>query len=230
MIEPGARVAILGRSGSGKSVLLRQLLAPYHRAILLDPKRRADFGGWAIVEGARDLRRDWPRHHARVIARPSLADTERDWLDACATLAYYGGSLALGVDELAGIVTEQRSVRGLDICLQRGRDPGPQGPVTTIVASQRPKRIPVNVLTEADHLFAFDLNHPDDRKLIADVTGHYDRPRVRHGFWYWSPELDGPIECAPLAIRRAPGTPDAYPSSPIPGTREVDTPAENGAP
>jgi len=181
--------------------MLRQLLVPFRRWGLLDPKRRADFGGAAIIDGADAGARQWPRDHERAILRPGLLEDEREWMDKLCRSAYYAGSCAIAADELAGIVTESQQSRWLNVCLQRGRDPGPQGPITTIVATQRPKRIPVTVLSEADHILAFDLNYPDDQRLVREVIGHYERPRIRHGFWYWAPDLpDGAIECAPLAL------------------------------
>jgi len=143
---------------------------------LLDPKRRADFGGWAILE------------------------PEREWMDGLCRLAYYAGSCVLAADELAGIATESRPLPWLNVCLTRGRDPGPQGPITTIVASQRPRRIPVSVISEADHVIAFDLNSPADRKFMAELIGAYERPRIEHGFWYWTPDMEAAVECEPIVL------------------------------
>lgn len=201
-IAPGSRVAIVGRSGSGKSVLLRALVTSAHRALFLDPKRNTDFGGWATLEGTHELEREWPRHVERAIARPGLAETaggkEPAWMDAGCRLAYRAGSCTVAVDELAGIATASRPVPGLEVLLRRGRDPGPQGPITTIVATQRPRAIPLTVLSEADHVFLFDLNQPADRAFVAELVGAYERPRIPHGFWYWRPELERAVECEPI--------------------------------
>lgn len=181
--------------------MLRALLRPFIRWALVDPKRRADFAGAAILEGAHQAAREWPRHHERAIMRPALLEDEREWGDRLCRVAYYAGSCALALDELpAGVTREDPSV-WLNTCLSRGRDPGPQGPVTTIVATQRPQTIPMRILSEADHVLVFDLNLPSDQALIRRVIGRYDRPRLRHGFWYWTPELeDGAVECAPLRL------------------------------
>lgn len=193
-------MALIGRSGSGKSVMLRELLTPYRRVIVLDPKRRADYGGWAIVEGAHAGGREWPRHHERIIARPLPMEDERAWADHLCRAAYYVGSCAVGLDETAGIATETSPLPHLELLLKRGRDPGPQGPITTYVATQRPRRVPVSLLSEADVALIFDLNMPADRDFIREVIGAYERPRIRHGFWYWTPDLDAAIECEPLRL------------------------------
>ena len=194
-------MAIVGRSGSGKSVMLRALLTPFRRWALLDPKRRNDLLGAAVVEGAHQGALEWPRRVDRAILRPALLEDEHAWCDSLCRLAYHAGSCALAVDELPEDVTAERPVQWLTMCLRRGRDPGPQGPVTTIVATQRPQRIPVTILSEASHVLVFDLNMPADRSLIRSVIGRYERPRVEHGFWYWAPDMpDGAIECAPLRV------------------------------
>jgi hypothetical protein len=161
---------------------------------MLDPKRRADFGGWAIVEGAEQLRRAWPRDTQRAIARPALLEPEPAWLDACCRHAYYVGATAVGVDELAGIATASRPVRWLDVLLTRGRESG----ITTYVCSQRPQRIPSTVLSEAEHVFVFALNLAADRDRVAEVIGPYPEPSRRHGFVYWRPGLTAGVETLPI--------------------------------
>lgn len=175
-------------------------MIPYRRALFLDPKRRNAFDGWAMIDGQRAAERRWPREFARLIARPGMLESEREWMDALCRRAYYTGSCAVAVDELAGIATESRPLPYLDELLRRGRDPGPQGPITTLVATQRPRRIPLAVLSEAEHLFVFDLNVPDDRAFMRELVGAYEPPRLRHGFWYWRPDLDAAVECQPIAL------------------------------
>lgn len=195
-INPGDRVAIIGRSGTGKSVLLRSLMSRYSTAVLLDPKRTADFGGWAHLEGARDFGRDWPRHHPRAIARPGLLEDERTWADAVCRRIYTVGRCAAGLDELPAGVSESRPLVWLDVLLKRGRELG----ITTYVATQRPRRIPLDVIAQAEHVFVFDLNNPSDVAFMADTLGAYDHPRTPHGFWYWRPGLTGARECRPLIL------------------------------
>lgn len=175
-------------------------MAPYRRVLFLDPKRHTDFGGWAIAEGARAAARDWPRHVDRVIARPGLLEPEPAWADELCRRAYYVGSCAVAVDEVAGLGTAAKPLPWLDVLSRRGRDPGPQGPITLFAGTQRPRHIPLTLLSEADVLLVFDLNLREDRDHIAGVIGDYGRPSIPHGFWYWTPTLGDAIECAPVEL------------------------------
>lgn len=161
--------------------------------LFLDPKRRNDFGGWAVTEGARDVVRDWPRHTARVIARPALLEDERAWADALCRHAYYTERCTLALDELPEGVTANVKVPWLDVCLKRGREAA----ITTYVATQRPMDIPLSILSQAEHMFVFDLNVKGDRDRVQEVIGEYRPPTLEHGFVHWTP-LTGAVDCLPL--------------------------------
>lgn len=178
-------------------MLLRSLMSRYSTAVMLDPKRTADFGGWATIEGARELVRDWPRHHPRAIARPGLLEDERAWADDVCRHAYRVTRCAVGLDELPAGVSAGRPLVWHDVLLKRGRELG----ITTYTASQRPRTIPMDVIAQAQHVFVFDLNQPADVDYMRSLLGAYDHPRAAHGFWYWRPDLLTPsIECRPLVI------------------------------
>lgn len=187
-------MAIVGRSGSGKTTLLRALLPAYRRALFLDPKRRNDFGGWAHLEGTRDALRDWPRHHERAIARPGLVEDEREWADALCRQAYYTERCAVALDELPAGTDANRPLTWLGVLLKRGREAS----ITTLVCTQRPMDIPLTILSEAEHLFVFDLNMEPDRRRIREVIGPYPSPAREHAFAYWSPRHPAAIACDPI--------------------------------
>lgn len=184
----------MGRSGSGKTTLLRALLPGYRRALFLDPKRRNDFGGWAIVEGEHDARRDWPRHVERAIVRPGLTEDESAWADTLCRHAYYVERCAVALDELPAGTDANRPLQWLGVLLRRGREAG----ITTYVATQRPMDIPLTILSEAAHLFVFDLNLEGDRRRVRGVIGDYPAPASEHGFAYWSPDLVTAVACDPI--------------------------------
>lgn len=166
------------------------------RGVLVDPKGMTELGGWAVVWGLEAFRREWPARHARVIARPIPGEDMRAWLDGVCEWIFHHGSVMLGLDELANVVTASRPLRWVDTCLQWGRQKG----ITVVACVQRPKRIPLALMSEADTVVVFELHHPADRETIEELTGHpYVTPRRDHGFWLWD-GLTNPIECAPLDI------------------------------
>lgn len=130
-----------------------------------------------------------------MIGRPAILEDAAAWLDACCRRAYQVGSCALAIDELAGIVNASSPPPWLDTVQTRGRESG----ITTVIVSQRPRRIPLTILSEAEHVFAFDLNVPDDRRFLAELFGDFWAPASRHGFLYWRPDMAAPVECSPIA-------------------------------
>jgi phage tail protein X len=196
-IRRGDRAAIVGRTGSGKSVMLRWLLARYSRAVLVDPKGRAVMDGWPVHYGVAAFRGAWPAT-PRVIVRPGAGENRRDWLDAVCWHIYRHGETALGVDEVIGVVDANRAAAGFDAVLTQGRELG----ITALVCTQRPSRIPPTIVSEADHLFVFTLNLADDRRRVSETIGPYASPADRSfRYVYWSGSVDRPIECAPLTVR-----------------------------
>lgn len=203
IIRRGDRAAIVGRTGSGKSVLLRHLLASYSRAVLIDPKGRASMAGWGTAYGSVDFMRRWPAE-PRIVVRPGPGEDRRAWLDRCCWHVYRHGETALGVDEVIGVVDANRRAAGFDAVLTQGRELG----ITALVCTQRPRGVPPTILSEADHLFVFALNREDDRKAVAETCGPYPTPASgTYRFAYWSPTLDKPLECAPLPVRTDRGVP-----------------------
>jgi hypothetical protein len=187
-------VAIIGRSGTGKTTLLRHIVRGYPRGLALDPKRRLYLPGWEPLEGVTAIAHGWPTGWPRVIGRPALLEDARPWLDACCRRAYQVGHCVVAIDELAGIVNASAPAPWLDVLQTRGRESA----ITTVIVSQRPRRIPLTVISEAEHVFSFDVSHPADKSFLADLFGGWWSPLARHGFLYWRPDMAAPIECQPI--------------------------------
>jgi hypothetical protein len=206
-------VAIVGRTGSGKSVALRSLLRGFSRAVLLDPKGRASMDGWPVVYGVAAFVRAWPSTSPRIVVRVGPGEDRREWLDKCCWHIYRHGETGVGVDEVVGIVDANRRSPGFDAVQTQGRELG----ITCLTCTQRPRGVPPTILSEADHVMVFALNRADDRAAVAETTGPYPEPRSgTFCYAYWSPALDRPIECAPIhrTGSGAPATPDAGDAQP----------------
>lgn len=147
-----------------------------------------------MIEGEHDALRDWPRHHERAIVRPAVLEDEREWADRLCRHAYYVERCAVALDELPAGTDANRPLQWLGVLLRRGREAG----ITTYVATQRPMDIPLTILSEAEHVFVFDLNLEGDRRRIREVIGDYPEPAHRHGFAYWRPDLAAAVACDPI--------------------------------
>lgn len=194
-IGRGDRIVIIGRTGSGKSVLVRTLLASYSRAAYLDPKGRATLGDWPIVYGSAAFTKAWPATTPRIIVRPGPGEDRHRWLDDCAWHVFRTGETAFALDDTMGVVSANRSSPGLDACHGQGREIG----ITSYTCTQRPSKIPPAIMSECDHVFVFTLNRRDDRETVADIIGDYSGPAVWHGFVYWHGTLTNAVDCRPLS-------------------------------
>lgn len=192
-IKRGDRVTIVGRTGSGKSVLARTLLGSFSRAVLVDPKGRATLADWPIVYGSAAFQKAWPVT-PRIIVRPGAGEDRRRWLDAIAWHVFRTGETAFNLDDTMGVVSANQSAPGLEAILGQGRELG----ITGIVCTQRPTRIPPAIMSEADHIFVFTLNKRDDRETVSETIGDYSGPAVWHGFVYWTGDLTAAVDCRPL--------------------------------
>jgi hypothetical protein len=85
-------------------------------------------------------------------------------------------------------------------CLTRGRELG----IGMWSASQRPSGLAQIILSESNHYIIFDLNMPQDRKKLAEVSGQpqlLEKPG-RFKFWYYNVRQEDAI----LAQLREGGT------------------------
>lgn len=184
-------------------MLLRHLLAHYSRAVLVDPKGRAVMDGWPILAGSGAFTRAWPAT-PRAVVRLGPGEDRRGWLDAIAWHVYRHGESAFALDETRGLVDSNRRSLGLDAILTQGRELG----ITALVCTQRPVRIPPELISEADRFAVFSLQRADDVAAIAEVIGDYPQPRFgTFRYAYWDAALDRPIECAALETSAVPRRP-----------------------
>jgi hypothetical protein len=192
-IGRGDRVTVFGKTGSGKSTLVRQLLRRYSRAVLVDPKGRASVDDWPIVYGSSAFLRAWPAT-PRIVVRTGPGEDRRKWIDAIMWHVWATGETAVALDETIGVVDANRGSSGVDAVWSQGRELG----ITAYVCTQRPSKVPPVIVSEAEHVFVFRLNRRDDRDLVADTIGPYNAAPAPFAFTYWSERLTGAVDCPPL--------------------------------
>lgn len=198
-IESNERIIAVGKTGSGKTFLMKYLTKKLKRLMVLDPKAMIDPAEWRLDwvdgRGLRDLQNG---KDARLLVR-TYDSTE--WAEFL-TYAWNAGNLVVYIDELYALVDFGRSVppRILSQLYTQGRERlvGMWG------ATQRPAWVPMFTLSESDWFFAFRTQLQDDRKRLAELMG----PEVLdpipvedpHGFWMYYAQWDNPIYVEQLMI------------------------------
>lgn len=157
--------------------------------IAADPKstlRPVALGAATIYRDFGSLRNNY--QGGRAIYRPGVfARNVGDW-DRIAYYCFAIGHVIYYVDEVLAVTgNSPKTPTGLASLVQMGREDRHAG---CWLASQRPRRIGLNLISECQHYFVFHLGHPSDRALMAELT---ETPAVRevlpdkHGFWLYQP-------------------------------------------
>lgn len=190
------RAAFVGTTGSGKSYLMMRLLAASPRLVCLnsgnDPNMIRD---WRLT----DFRRGYGALKDGGPGRLHVPPPNRKQAPtAAARLAYWDRifdmlfdlrNVHIVIDELYAVGPAQGS-EGVRNLYTMGR----KFNISTWGATQRPRRIPLFVLSEAEWLFAGRLNVRDDRKYVGEMIGMDLLPRLsKFDFVIGGPELDDPI-------------------------------------
>jgi DNA helicase HerA-like ATPase len=166
-------IAVVGRNGSGKTMLGAFLLAMQDLSnktwLVLDYKGEEIF---AALENARAIGfRDVPDEPGVFIlsSRPDLEDHTENWLWRIWEHSHVG----LLVDESYMLPNYVKGA--FQAILTQGRSRR----IPVIALTQRPVRVSPFAFSEASHVAVFDLNAKADRKTVEDRTGE--------GFMSWRP-------------------------------------------
>lgn len=162
------RAAIVGMTGSGKTVLTRYLLEYRQFVVVCDPKRRVNWPGYKVCTSLRAL---VSAKGNKLVYRPNH-DALKGWatgddqeLERFFEWVYLRGNTTLYVDETYLVTRGEEMPRFYHACLTQGRELG----VETWSATQRPMNVPQVVLSEAEHFYAFRLNMPQDRRKVEQM-------------------------------------------------------------
>lgn len=220
--ERGAdRMAIFGRSGSGKSYLARSLLAIYGAGerypvayrgflVIIDPNGNFEWPGAREVDTPEEV--EPSKRHPVVLYRPSpeMQESPEAWNEVFRRLFLLDAPLMVYIDELTAVepLFGVRRIGGgnyLGFYLTRGRALG-KG---LIAVTQSPSSIPLNIIRQSEYFVAFDLPFPEDRERITGVMGRYttevrngevvevdlrDRNALgRYEFWFYGPSTRQPV-------------------------------------
>ena len=179
---------IVGQTGSGKTTLVKALLWKRRNMIVLDPKRTFTVNPeWEheTVVSLPELKRTFD-HTKMVIYRPTYEELDR-LCDDFFRYVFELENVLLYVDEVASVTTPRTISPYYGRCLKLGRELD----ISVWSATQRPRKIPLEVMTESQHFYIFNLTNIDDRKVVADYTTPevLKTPAKGHGFHYYNGKI-----------------------------------------
>lgn len=191
--QPGEHVSIVGRTGSGKSVLgayIARILGlrretdekggyqrPARVTVLATKPRDATISGlgWPIIRSARE----WPPGHGRehVIVWPRSGDPERakaymrETFRPIMRAIYQEGRQTVYVDEAATFTDRPPEGLGLRGLMAEYWQTGRSLQLTVVAGTQRPVAVPRSMWSEPAWLFVFQLNDMDDLRRVGEIAG-----------------------------------------------------------
>lgn len=164
------RGMLIGGTGSGKTFLGKYLVEdpdkPY--SVTYDAKISESIGRWKNHEFIDDFQQLQESDARRIVYRPNIHEAADPMAqDAFFEWIYSRWHTRLFVDEAYAITGGTNPSFYFQACLTRGRERG----ISTLVATQRPHRIPLVTLSEAEHYYIFRLNLLKDRQRVEEITG-----------------------------------------------------------
>lgn len=193
-IKSSDRIFITGMTGSGKSVLMKQLLIPQlQNLVLYDYKHEIELPEAVYFHDVQDFKRQ-PNEPCIIYRSSSGGDKE---FDALCRQVFYRGSNTLVLDEIASHMTPMKILPWHDTIMRLGRSKN----VGCINCTQRPRITHNNVISQCEHFFIFKLLQDSDKKKMAEFCGaEVLRPIDKYWFWYYNIAMDRPVLCPPLKI------------------------------
>lgn len=168
------RVGAIGRTGTGKTTVMRTLLDPQANVIVIDSKQRVNWSGYYLTDDpdAAFLERKVIYRHQEDTVPP------RFWDDALDILHERGGGI-IYIDELPVLTGPNKAPEGLRRIFRLGREIG----VGCWWAAQEATGINNTMIRQSDILLLF-LNHgASDRDKLIETCGDIGECTARLGFY-----------------------------------------------
>lgn len=191
-VSTNDRIFITGKTGSGKTYLMKFLTRQVKRLAVFDPKGSLDLDDWKLEpfsdKGVSKLKNgEEARLRVRYLPGEEIATY---WLKMLEVF-YHIGNVTIYIDEVyqvnGGPTTTPSPIVNTLYTLGRELGIGVWG------VTQRPSWVPLVHMSESDHFFVFRLNMLDDRRRMAEVSGSnniLEPIRDPYGFFYMRPEWE----------------------------------------
>lgn len=175
--EQGHHVTLVGRNGSGKTVLGQQVIALRDYVAVCATKNRdpslygpLEKDGFELV----DEFTSEPLEHPKLIVRPELGEASRKALQAqSATFEemlheiFRVGDWCVYADEVRYLTDTLRLAEPFEILWLQGRSLG----ISVVAGTQRPVSIPREAFSQARHFFFFAEHEKDNVIRMSEFVG-----------------------------------------------------------
>jgi hypothetical protein len=172
-----ANMAIVGKAGSGKSTLTREISDLRERTVLFGSKMNDDPLYKPLLERGYVIRERWTPENTqepKVIFRPPLSGPSKEALaeqreafrQALIRLWQIGG-WEVWLDEVRYLTEQLNLTTELNLLWLQGRSAG----VTMVSLTQRPVSVPLNMFEQSRFLITARITGREDRRTMSDYAG-----------------------------------------------------------
>lgn len=189
------RVAFVGRTTTGKTYAARLLLLSARRLVVIDPKGRLSDAyrlsqgepPWNLAEPSEETDRALAAGEPVRVRYAAPLDSD---YSSIFRRCYEAENVIVYVDEVYGVTRNGTADQWLTACYTRGAELG----IGVWAATQRPKRIPLIVLSESEWTLLFRLKLESDREYMAEMIGPAALETLSgHEFWLYRESWEHPI-------------------------------------
>ena len=199
-IRSNDRVALVGKTGSGKTYMARHLLAGLNRFVAFDPKGTIGLAegpdSWNVEpwSGAGYKKLQQGKNARLVVPGPGPDDDPFAYWMPFLRAIFELGNITLYIDEMYAVNRPGTFPSAELMALYtRGRELG----IGVFAATQRPTLVPLVMLSECEWLFTFRLLLEQDRKRMAEICGPAVLNAIpngyEHGYYLFNTAWNEPI-------------------------------------
>jgi len=207
-IRSNDRIFKVGKTGSGKSAAAQKLIWEQLRDVIYydmtgDEARHLNAPVLTSLDDVQEsLYPDQEDEHlTKFVYSPEVASYEG--FERLCELVYHHGNIHLIADELLMVYRENNSVRPTTDHHLKISTNGRKMGVGMTGCTQRPVNVPLEAISESEHIFTFKLKLPKDVNRMTEICG----PAVNDAadlnqYWYYydHDQLDEPRRCSPLDL------------------------------